>query len=93
MKKRTKAILTELIPIVSVISALLLLKRDTDSPFLRIITAVAFIFAFVGFLAFFIGRKLAGEDKTVMILGVLDWIATAVIVGTYALAFFVMAIW
>ena len=93
MKKRTKAILIESIPIVSVISALLLLKRDTDSPFLRIITAVAFIFAFVGFSAFFIGRKLAGEDKKVKILGVLDWIATAVIVGTYALAFFVMAIW
>ena len=93
MTKRTKAIIIEFIPIVSVVSALLLLKRDTDSPFLRIITAVAFIFAFVGFLAFFIGRKLAGEDKTVKILGVLDWIATAVIVGTYALAFFVMAIW
>ena len=93
MTKRTKAIIIEFIPIISVISALLLLKRDTDSPFLRIITAVAFIFAFVGFLAFFIGRKLAGEDKTVKILGVLDWIATAVIVGTYALAFFVMAIW
>ena len=93
MKKRTKAIIIELIPIVSVISALLLLKRDTDSPFLRIITAVAFIFAFVGFLAFFTGRKLAGEDKTVKILGVLDWIATAIIVGIYALGFFVMAIW
>ena len=93
MKKRTKAILIELIPIVSVISALLLLKRDTDSPFLKIITAVAFIFAFFGFLAFFIGRKLAREDKTVKILGVLDWIATAIIVGIYALAFFVMAIW
>ena len=93
MKKRTKAIIIELIPIVSVISALLLLKRDTDSPFLRIITAVAFIFAFVGFLSFFIGRKLAGEDKTVKILGVLDWIATAIIVGIYALGFFVMAIW
>ena len=93
MTKRTKAIIIEFIPIISVISALLLLKRDTDSPFLRIITAVAFIFAFVGFLAFFIGRKLAGEDKTVKILGVLDWIATAIIVGIYALGFFVMAIW
>ena len=83
----------ELIPILSVISALLLLKRDTDTPFLRMITAVAYIFAFFGFGAFFIGRKLAREDKTVKILGVMDWIATAIIVGTYALAFFVMAIW
>ena len=61
--------------------------------FLRIITAVAYIFAFFGFVAFLLGRKLASEDKTVKILGILDWIATAIIVGTYALAFFVMAIW
>ena len=93
MTKRTTAIIIELIPILSVISALLLLKRDTDSPFLRIVTAVAFIFAFFGFVAFFIGRKLAREDKTVKILGVLDWTATAIIVGIYVLAFLVMAIW
>ncbi|WP_022766972.1 hypothetical protein [Butyrivibrio sp. XPD2006] len=44
-------------------------------------------------IAFFIGRKLAREDKAVKILGVLDWISTAIIVGIYVLAFFVMAIW
>ena len=93
MTKRTTAIIIELIPVLSVISALLLLKRDIDSPFLRIVTMIVFIFAFFGFVAFFIGRKQAGEDKTVKILGVLDWIATAIIVGIYALAFFVMAIW
>ena len=93
MTKRTTAIVLESIPIVSVISALLLLKRDTDSPLLRMITMVVFILAFFGFAAFFIGRKLEREDKTVKILGVLDWIATVVIVGIYALAFFVMAIW
>ena len=93
MTKRTTAIIIELIPILSVASALLLLKRDSDSPFLRIVTAVVFILAFFGFIAFFIGRKLASENKTVKILGILDWIATAIIVGTYALAFFVMAIW
>jgi len=93
MTKRTTAIIIELIPVLSVISALLLLKRDIDSPFLRIITMIVFIFSFFGFAAFFTGRKLAREDKTVKILGVLDWIATAIIVGIYALAFFVMAIW
>ena len=93
MTKRTTAIIIELIPVLSVISALLLLNRDIDSPFLRIITMIVFIFAFFGFVAFFRGRKQAGEDKTVKILGVLDWIATAIIVGIYALAFFVMAIW
>ena len=93
MTKRTTAILIELVPVLSVISALLLLNRDTDSHFLRVVTAVNFIFAFFGFAAFFIGRRLAREDKTVKILGVLDWTATAIIVGIYALAFFVMAIW
>ena len=93
MMKRTTAVIIELIPVLSVISALLLLKRDADSPFLIIITMIVFIFAFFGFAAFFIGRKLAREDKAVKILGVLDWISTAIIVGIYVLAFFVMAIW
>ena len=93
MKKRTAAVLIELIPILSVISALLLLNRDTDSPFLRVVTAVSFILAFFGFAAFFIGRKLAREDKTVTILGVLDWTSTAIIMGIYALAFFFLVIW
>ena len=62
---KTTAVIIELIPVLSVISALLLLKRDADSPFLRIITMIV--------LAFFIGRKLAREDKAVKILGVLDW--------------------
>ena len=70
---KTTAVIIELIPVLSVISALLLLKRDADSPFLIIITMIVFIFAFFGFAAFFIGRKLAREDKAVKILGVLDW--------------------
>lgn len=93
MAKRTTAIIIELLPLLSVISALLLLKIDIDSPCIRIITMLIFILAFFGFVAFFIGRNLASEDKTVKILGVLDWIATAIIVGIYVLAFFVMAIW
>ena len=93
MTKRTVAIIIELIPILSVISALLLIKRDTDSPLLRIITAVVFIIAFSGFVAFFIGRKLAKGDKVVRILGIFDWFATAGIVGIYALAIFIITIW
>lgn len=89
--KRTIAIIIELIPVVSAISAFFLLKRDVDSAFLRSITMIVFIFAFLGFVAFFIGRKLAGEDKMVKILGILDWIATAVIVGIYAIVFFALA--
>lgn len=89
--KRTTAIIIELIPVVSAISALFLLKRDVDSAFIRSITMIVFIFAFLGFVAFFIGRKLAGEDKMVKILGILDWIATAVIVGIYAIVFFALA--
>ena len=93
MTKRTTAIIIELIPIISVIFALLLLKRDADSPFLRIITTVVFILAFLGFAAFFIGRKLAKEEKVVRVLGVFDWMATAIIVGIYALAILIITIW
>ena len=93
MTKRTTAIIVEIVPIVSAISALVLINRDTDSSLLRTATAVVFILAFLGFAAFFVGRKLAKEDKLVRVLGVLDWIATACIVGIYVLALIVMAIW
>lgn len=55
MTKQTTAIIIESIPVVSVISALLLLNRNIDFAFLRIITLIVFIFAFLGFAAFFIG--------------------------------------
>ena len=64
-----------------------------DSPFLRTATAVVFVLAFLGFVAFFIGRKLAKGDKLVRVLGVFDWIATASIIGIYALAIFIITIW
>ena len=64
-----------------------------DSSFLRTATAVVFVLAFLGFVAFFIGRKLAKEDKLVRVLGVFDWIATASIIGIYALAIFIITIW
>ncbi|MBR4706721.1 MAG: hypothetical protein IKP29_01550 [Pseudobutyrivibrio sp.] len=91
MTKRTTAIIIESIPVVSVVSALLLLNRNIDSAFFRIITLIVFIFAFFGFAAFFVGRKLAREDKVVKILGILDWIATAIIVGIYVIAFLALA--
>ncbi|MCR5273678.1 MAG: hypothetical protein K6E13_11970 [Lachnospiraceae bacterium] len=91
--KRTTAIIIESIPVVSAIAAILLINRDIDSSFLRVITLIVFLLAFLGFVAFFIGRKLAGEDKTVKILGILDWIASVIIVGIYALAFLAVAIW
>ena len=93
MKKRTTAIIIEIVPILSAISALVLLKRDTDSPFLRTATAVVFVLAFLGFAAFFVGHRLAKGDKLVRVLGVFDWMATACIVGVYVLAIIVIAIW
>ena len=93
MTKRTTAIIIEAIPIISAISAIILLKREMDSPFLRTATAVVFVLAFLGFVAFFIGSKLAKGDKLVRVLGVFDWIATASIIGIYALAIFIITIW
>ena len=93
MTKRTTAIIIEVLPIVSVISALALLMRETDSIFLRTATAVVFLLAFLGFAAFFAGRKLAKGDRIVRILGVFDWLATACIIGIYVLGILVIAIW
>ena len=93
MTKRTTAIIIEVLPIVSVISALALLMRETDSLFLRTATAVVFLLASLGFVAFFAGRKLAKGDRIVRILGVFDWLATACIIGIYVLGIIVIAIW
>ena len=44
------------------------------------------LLAFLGFVFFFIGRKLDKEDRMVRILGILDWIATISVIGFYVLA-------
>ena len=41
---------------------------------------------------FFIGRRIAKEDRTVKILGILDILSTASMIALYALAFISVAL-
>lgn len=85
--KKTFAIIIELIPIVSVVFAYLNIFTDMEFASGKIVSGAAVILAFLGFVFFLVGRRLARDDKAVRILGILDLLATAAIVGLYALAF------
>ena len=87
MNRKIIAVILEMIPVVSAPLAYILVVSSADSAFIKGVIAAAFAFAFFGFVFFFIGRKLAGEDRTVRILGILDLVATIFVIGFYALAF------
>ncbi|MBQ4396455.1 MAG: hypothetical protein II828_02920 [Clostridia bacterium] len=86
--KKTIAILLEILPIVSAPLAYLLVISDYNSPLIRAVIGITFLIAFLGFVFFLIGRKLAKGDKVVRILGIIDCIATLFIVAIYVIAIF-----
>ena len=86
--KKTIAILLEILPIVSAPLAYLLVISDYNSPLIRAVIGITFLIAFLGFVFFLIGRKLAKDDKIVRILGIFDWLATLFIVAIYVIAIF-----
>ena len=86
--KKTIAILLEALPIVSAPLAYLLVISDYNSPLIRAVIGITFLFAFLGFVFFLIGRKLAKDDKIVRILGIFDWLATLFIIAIYVIAIF-----
>ncbi len=88
MNKKAIAIITEIIPIVSAPVFFLLVTSSYDATWIRRVISVTMLLAFLGFLFFFIGRKLAKGDRTVRILGILDWLATLAVIGFYVLAIF-----
>ncbi|MBR1597402.1 MAG: hypothetical protein IJ661_00655 [Lachnospiraceae bacterium] len=71
MNKKIIAIITELIPIVSAVTSYTLIVSNIDSVLVRKVISVTMILAFLGFVFFFIGRRLSKEDKAVRILGYL----------------------
>ena len=89
--KKSIAIILETIPVVSAIVSCVLLFSQVDSSLVRAIIAVTMPLAFLGFVMFFIGRRLVKGDKAVLILGILDLLATVSIIGIYAVAFLVFA--
>lgn len=92
MKKRTIAIVIELIPVASAVAAFILVRIPNDSGQIRNGIQITFLLAFLGFAFFLAGRRLAKEDKTVRILGILDWLATISIIGFYILAIFLFGL-
>ena len=88
MRKRTIAIVLELIPVISAPVSYILIFSKLDSEPVRQVIMFTTLLAFLGFVFFFIGRKLAKTDKAVKVLGILDWLATVSVIGFYVLAIF-----
>ncbi len=86
--RKTIAILLEILPVISAPIAYLLVISDYNSPLIRAVIGITFLMAFLGFVFFLIGRKLAKEDKAVRILGIFDCLATLFIVAIYVIAIF-----
>ena len=78
----------EIIPILSAAVSFPLILSAYDSALIQRVISITMLLAFLGFLFFIIGRKLAKEDKLVRILGVLDLLATVCVVVFYILAIF-----
>lgn len=88
MNKKTIALLIEAIPVVSAVVSFLLIMLPLDSDLVRQVIMLTTVLAFLGFVFFFVGRKLAKGEKTVRILGAFDWLSTLSIVALYTLAIF-----
>ena len=88
MKKRTVAIILELVPIISALISFIFIKISYDAELITWIIYLTTLLSFLGFIFFFIGRKLYKKDKTVRILGILDWLCTIYVIMLYILAIF-----
>ena len=92
MNKKNIAIILELVPIISAIISFTFIMLDLNSEIIRIIISVTTITSFIGFVFFFIGRKLNKENLTVLILGILDWISTLYVIALYTIVIFIFGL-
>lgn len=92
MNKKNITIFLEIIPIVSAIIATVLIKSSYNSAIVTQTILVTIILAFLGFIFFFIGKKLCKENKLVRILGILDLISTLYIIILYTIVFLVFGL-
>lgn len=82
------ALALEALPVICAPLSYLLVLNKADSNIVRGIIGIATVIAFFGFVFFIIGRKLVREDKTILVLGILDILATLFILGIYVIAIF-----
>ena len=87
MDKKTIVITAKLIPVISAMVSYLLIFGSFKAAWISKVTGVTVILAFLGVGFFFIGRKLAREDRMLRILGILDILSSISIIVLYALAF------
>lgn len=87
MDKKNIVITAKLIPVISAIVSYLLIFGSFKAAWISKVTGVTVILAFLGVGFFFIGRRLAKEDRTLKILGILDILSSISIIVLYALAF------
>ncbi len=87
MDKKHIVITAQLIPVISAIVSYLLIFGSFKAAWISKVTGVTVILAFLGVGFFFIGRRLAKEDRTLKILGILDILSSISIIVLYALAF------
>ena len=86
MNNKTILKITKLIPVISAVLSYILILGPFNAAWVSKVTGVTVILAFLGFVFFFIGRKTAGEDRVLKILGILDILSTISIVVLYTLA-------
>ena len=87
MNKKILAVALELIPIISAPLAIISIFSNIDSQIIRSLIGACTLLALFGFVFFFIGRKIAKEEKIVRVLSILDILATVAIIVLYALVF------
>lgn len=92
MNKKNTALILEIIPIISTAAFFIITYSKMNSAPLMTINTIAVIIALLGLPAFIAGRFLAKESKSVKILGILDILCTAAVIGFYILAFFVFGL-
>lgn len=92
MNKKIIAVIAELIPVICAPLSYFLVVSTFESDLIGKLIPVTFLLAFLGFVFFFVGRKLAKEDRLVRILGILDCLASVYVVAFYTLAIFLFAL-
>ena len=86
MGKKIIAIVLELIPVVSAVVSFYLFTTSKDAALIRQTLLISFVIGLLGIAFFIVGRKLAGDDKAVRILGLLDLVASIYVIVFYVLA-------
>lgn len=92
MKKKTIAIILEMIPIISIIISFILIRLPYNTKVIKLVIAITFLLSFLGIVFFFVGRKIDKRDKIVRIFGKLDCIVTLFIIIFYILVIFIFGL-